>query len=111
MSEQLKTLPHSAEAERGIIGSILLDATMGDDSRVLDLCQSRGLTPASFYEPRNRVLFETFREMGENQKLQGLGLSICKAIINLLGGQIWLDVKYVEGSRFIFELPNKQEKP
>ena len=63
MSEQLKTLPHSAEAERGIIGSILLDTTMGDDARVLDLCQARGLTPESFYEPRNRVLFETFREM------------------------------------------------
>ena len=63
MSEQLITLPHSAEAERGIIGSILLDTTMGDDARVLDLCQARGLTPESFYEPRNRVFFETFREM------------------------------------------------
>ncbi|MBR0503981.1 MAG: hypothetical protein IJJ84_01145, partial [Kiritimatiellae bacterium] len=63
MSEQLKTLPHSAEAERGIIGSILLDTTMGDDARVLDLCQARGLTPESFYEPRNRIFFETFREM------------------------------------------------
>ncbi len=49
MSEQLITLPHSAEAERGIIGSILLDTTMGDDARVLDLCQARGLTPESFY--------------------------------------------------------------
>ena len=63
MSEQLRTLPHSAEAERGIIGSILLDTTMGDDARVLDLCQARGLTPESFYEPRNRIFFETFREM------------------------------------------------
>jgi len=63
MSEQFKTPPHSAEAERGIIGSILLDTTMGDDARVLDLCQARGLTPESFYEPRNRILFETFREM------------------------------------------------
>ena len=59
MSEQLITLPHSAEAERGIIGSILLDTTMGDDARVLDLCQARGLTPESFYEPRNRIFFET----------------------------------------------------
>ena len=37
MSEQLRTLPHSAEAERGIIGSILLDTTMGDDARVLEI--------------------------------------------------------------------------
>lgn len=63
MSETLKTPPHSAEAERGIIGSILLDTQFGDDARVLDLCQARGLTPESFYEPRNRILYETFREM------------------------------------------------
>lgn len=63
MSEDLKTPPHSAEAERGIIGSILLDTQFGEDTRVLDLCQARGLTSESFYEPRNRLLFETFREM------------------------------------------------
>ena len=63
MSDEIKTLPHSAEAERGIIGSILLDTQLGEDARVLDLCQSHGLTPESFYEPRNRLLYETFREM------------------------------------------------
>ena len=63
MSEQLITLPHSAEAERGIIGSILLDTQLGEDARVLDLCQAKGLVPDSFYEPRNRILYETFREM------------------------------------------------
>ena len=36
---------------------------MGDDARVLDLCQSRGLTPESFYDPKNRIFYETFREM------------------------------------------------
>ena len=63
MSEELKTPPHSSEAERGIIGSILLDTQFGEDARVLDLCLARGLTPESFYEPRNRILYETFREM------------------------------------------------
>ena len=60
----------------------------------------RGISPE-----RRAHVFDTFREMGENQKLQGLGLSICKAIIKLLGGKIWLDENYSEGSRFIFELP------
>ena len=60
--------------------------------------------------PKERYehVFDTFREMGDNQKLQGLGLSICQAIVKLLGGKIWLDEKYVNGSRFIFELPKKQ---
>ena len=47
---------------------------------------------------RREHVFETFREMG-------LGLSICKAVTKLLGGKIWLDEDYHEGSRFIFELP------
>ena len=56
---------------------------------------------------RRSHVFDTFREMGDNQKLQGLGLSICRAIVKLLGGKIWLDENYTEGSRFIFELPKQ----
>ena len=57
---------------------------------------------------RYEHVFDTFREIGDNQRLQGIGLSICQAIVKLLGGKIWLDVKYINGSRFIFELPKKQ---
>ena len=60
----------------------------------------RGIPPE-----RREHVFETFRELGDNQKLQGLGLSICKAIVKLLGGKIWLDETYTEGTRFIFDLP------
>ena len=60
----------------------------------------RGIPPE-----RRQHVFDTFREMGDNQKLQGLGLSICQAIVKLLGGRIWLDESYTEGSRFVFELP------
>jgi signal transduction histidine kinase len=56
---------------------------------------------------RRPHVFDTFREMGDNQKLQGLGLSICQAIVKLLGGKIWLDENYKEGSRFVFELPKQ----
>ena len=62
----------------------------------------RGIPPE-----RRAHVFDTFREMGENQKLQGLGLSICKSIVKLLNGKIWLDEEYTEGSRFIFELPKQ----
>ena len=62
----------------------------------------RGIPPE-----RRPHVFDTFREMGENQKLQGLGLSICKSIVKLLNGKIWLDEEYTEGSRFIFELPKQ----
>ncbi len=35
----------------------------------------------------------------------GLGLSISKSLVELLGGQIWVDSKLNEGSRFTFSLP------
>ena len=44
----LPTPPHNLEAERGVLGSILIDASMGD-SRVLDLCIENGITDAEAY--------------------------------------------------------------
>lgn len=56
--------------------------------------------------PENREhVFDTFREIGDNQELRGMGLSICKAAVKLLGGKIWLDESRKEGTRFIFEIP------
>jgi len=63
MENDPKTPPHSAECERGILGSILLDTQTGDEARVLDLCLARGITSESFYDPRNGLLYKTFEEM------------------------------------------------
>jgi len=38
----------------------------------------------------------------------GLGLSICKTVIELHGGSIWADSKLKEGSTFTFQVPVKQ---
>lgn len=73
-----------------------------DKFRVSVTDTGKGISPE-----RRPHVFDTFREMGENQKLQGLGLSICKSIVKLLNGRIWLDEEYTDGSRFIFELPKQ----
>ena len=38
METDLKTPPNNTEAERAVLGSILMDTAAGDDDRVMDLC-------------------------------------------------------------------------
>lgn len=84
-------------------GVITLSITEHDDAiRISVTDTGRGVAP----EMRDHI-FDTFREMGNNVKLNGLGLPICKAIVKLFDGDIWLDPDYTEGTRFIFDIPRK----
>ena len=67
MSE-LKTPPHNLEAERAVLGSILLDTTGRSDGRVMDECRSRGVVPETFYDPANRAIFTAMMAMGAASK-------------------------------------------
>ena len=58
----LKTPPNSVEAERAVLGSILLD-TAGRDERVMDVCQSAGVVPETFYDPRNRTIYAEMQHL------------------------------------------------
>ena len=52
-------------------------------------------------------VFSRFEKLDEHSYGFGLGLSICKLIINRLGGKIWIDAEYKNGARFIFTHPIK----
>ena len=102
------------EAIKALLQHLLENAVKFTDQGVITLaCSEYGDTILTSVtdtgmgippEQRDHV-FDTFRELGDNVKLRGLGLSICKAIVKLLGGEIWLDTEYHEGSRFVFRLP------
>jgi replicative DNA helicase len=67
LKSHMRVPPNSLEAERGVLGSILLDA--GSDSRVLDLCIENGITVEAFVSPAHQRIFETIFEMSRAGKL------------------------------------------
>jgi len=59
--------PYSEEAERGVLGSILIDPV-----RVMGLCAEKSVVQSSFYVPAHRLLFETFMEISGEMKIVDL---------------------------------------
>ena len=61
-----------------------------------------------------KSIFDMFRQANESSSREyggsGIGLSISKKLVELLGGEIWLESKLNEGSVFYFNHPNFQLK-
>lgn len=62
-------------------------------------------------DDQKELVFERFRQgKNENGKIQegmGLGLSISKSYIELMGGRIWVESEVGKGSKFSFAVPFK----
>ena len=65
-------------------------------------------------EEQKSFIFERFRQGSEslsrNYEGAGLGLSISKAYVEMLGGKIWVESQFGKGSTFYFTLPYKKEQ-
>jgi PAS domain S-box-containing protein len=60
-----------------------------------------GIAPA-----HQQVIFEIFHRLNPDKSIgEGLGLTIIKRILSRLGGEIWVESKPGEGSRFYVALP------
>lgn len=57
-------------------------------------------------EIRNRI-FDPFQRQGRDQQLpgSGLGLALCKRVVERHGGSIWMEARPQGGSIFLFTLP------
>lgn len=60
----------------------------------------RGI-PKEYHEK----IFNTFTTLGYQEKSTGMGLSIVKRVLDLYGGEIWLESEVSKGSTFYFTIP------
>ncbi|MCD8534860.1 MAG: ATP-binding protein [Verrucomicrobia bacterium] len=57
-------------------------------------------------------IFDVFFRLVPHEGVgEGLGLAIAKRIIHRLGGRIWVESRFNEGSRFFIALPSDQTHP
>jgi signal transduction histidine kinase len=77
------------------------------------LCSIRD-TGIGIKEENANVVFEQFRQIdGGLNRLAGgtgLGMPITKKLVELHGGEIWIESVYGQGSTFLFTLPYKPPK-
>jgi signal transduction histidine kinase len=99
----LKFTPH---------GSISVDASYDAATGLFKIAvQDTGIG----IDPKDHArVFEDFQQVDSSPARQytgaGLGLSICRRLASVLGGQIALESKLGEGARFTLTLPRKQRK-
>ena len=81
-------------------GSITLSMTY-TDSKVSFIVEDTGIgIPAD----QTEHIFEEFVQLDAFAEGTGIGLTVARSIAQRMGGDLWLDTSYKDGSRFILEL-------
>ena len=58
-------------------------------------------------------IFQVFQRLHSREAYDGtgIGLALCRKIVEYHGGRIWLDPEYVDGARFLVTLPINEPTP
>jgi len=91
-------------------GRIILSVRRSQTPKFVEVCISD--TGMGIREKDFDKLFDMFTPLDISATRPyggvGLGLSICKGLVEMQGGNIWVESKYGEGSKFYFTLPLKK---
>lgn len=70
-------------------------------------------TGIGIHPEKHHLIFERFRQIDESLDREyggnGLGLAICKAFVELMGGKIWLKSETEKGTTFFFTIPVRKD--
>jgi len=75
-----------------------------EDDMWLFSCTDNGIGIDSKYADRIFVIFQRLHTR-DAYPGTGIGLALCKKVIEYHGGRMWLDTDYTGGARFLFTLP------
>jgi PAS domain S-box-containing protein len=91
-------------------GAVEFGYNLKNDNKLLFYVKDTGIGIAS---DKKDLVFERFRQIDESSSRSyegtGLGLTISKNLVELLGGQMWVESEEGEGSVFYFTLPYKSQ--
>jgi PAS domain S-box-containing protein len=97
-------------------GHVLFGCRLLDNETILYYVEDTGI---GIPKDKQEIIFERFRQVNDSFLTKekggvGLGLSIVKALVNLMKGKIWLNSEPGQGATFCFSLPyvpaNKTEE-
>ncbi|MFP4047460.1 MAG: PAS domain S-box protein [Bacteroidales bacterium] len=91
-------------------GTIEFGYNLSDEGTLVFFVKDTGIGIPS---DKKDYVFERFRQLDDSSNRAyegtGLGLTISKSLVELLGGEMWVDSKEGEGSVFYFTLPYKTQ--
>jgi hypothetical protein len=122
LPEKEATIKTDEEKVYAIISNLIKNAIKYSEKGTIEVGYNRNGECLEFYikdtgmgipKDRQKAIFERFiqADIADKMAMQGagLGLSIAKAYVEMLGGKIWVDSEVGKGSTFYFTIPCNQE--